>query len=176
MTSNSNPPSGPEIGSHQAIDSNDANSPETSADPRDKAYAIGYRRPPRHSQFQPGHSGNPSGRAKRSRNLSTILKAVLEEPITIREGERTRRVPRMEALVRTLYSQAVKGDPKAVSAITILMRASGYGSAEEPHETTAFAVLDPDDLLADFLQRNAVETSTADQPSDDNSSKQRGRS
>ena len=28
------------------------------------AYTVGYRRPPKHSQFKPGQSGNPSGKLK----------------------------------------------------------------------------------------------------------------
>jgi hypothetical protein len=32
-------------------------------------YAVGYGRPPQHTQFQPGRSGNPKSRAKGSKNL-----------------------------------------------------------------------------------------------------------
>jgi hypothetical protein len=35
---------------------------------------IGYRNPPQHSRFQPGQSGNPAGRRKGVRNLSTNVR------------------------------------------------------------------------------------------------------
>ena len=41
------------------------------------SYAVGYRRPPLHSRFKPGQSGNPSGRSKGSQNLKTMFEQVL---------------------------------------------------------------------------------------------------
>ena len=41
----------------------------------------GYGKPPRHSRFKKGQSGNPKGRPKGGRNFSTDVKATLEEPI-----------------------------------------------------------------------------------------------
>ena len=43
----------------------------------------GYGKPPRHSRFKKGQSGNPKGRPRGGRNFSTDLKATLEEPIRI---------------------------------------------------------------------------------------------
>ena len=41
----------------------------------------GYGKPPRHSRFKKGQSGNPKGRPRGGRNFSTDVKATLEEPI-----------------------------------------------------------------------------------------------
>ena len=43
----------------------------------------GYGKPPRHSRFKKGQSGNPKGRPRGSRNFSTDVKATLEEPIRV---------------------------------------------------------------------------------------------
>ena len=32
---------------------------------------VGFKRPPKHTRFKPGQSGNPKGRAKHVRNLKT---------------------------------------------------------------------------------------------------------
>lgn len=58
--------------------------------PRD--YAIGYGKPPVHSRFRKGRSGNPKGRPKGRANLKTDLLAELTETIVIREGDRQLRV------------------------------------------------------------------------------------
>ena len=92
-------------------------------------YAVGFGRPPLHSRFKPGQSGNPKGRPKQSQNLRTIVKQVSNEQIQIREGDRPRRMPRMEALVRTTFTRAFK-DPKALASLMVLLRQCGYGACD----------------------------------------------
>ena len=53
-------------------------------------YEVGYRKPPKHTRFKPGRSGNPRGRAKETRNLRTDLVDELAERILISEGGRRR--------------------------------------------------------------------------------------
>ena len=47
----------------------------------ERDHDAGYGKPPRHSRFKKGQSGNPKGRPKGGRNFSTDVKATLEEPI-----------------------------------------------------------------------------------------------
>ena len=54
-----------------------------------KDYEVGYRKPPKHTQFKEGQSGNPAGRPKGTNNLKTDLIEELGEQILIREGDRT---------------------------------------------------------------------------------------
>jgi Family of unknown function (DUF5681) len=124
-------------------------------------YAVGYGRPPLHSRFKPGQSGNPKGRAKGSQNLRTILKQVSNEQILIREGDRPRRMSRMEALVRTTYARAFKGDPKALASLTLLLRQIGL---TEIDETTTELLQGPEyaAIVADFLARQPVEHAAND--------------
>jgi hypothetical protein len=49
-------------------------------------YPVGYGKPPQHSQFKKGVSGNSKGRPKGRLNLGTVLQTELDRPITIREG------------------------------------------------------------------------------------------
>jgi hypothetical protein len=116
-------------------------------------YAVGYRRPPKHTRFKPGQSGNPKGRKKGTINLNTVLKKVLNEDVLIREGGRQRRMPKLEALVRNTLAQAFKGDPKAYASLGLLMRQSGYGN--DPDEVTAENLLGANyqHIVDDFLAR-----------------------
>ena len=38
---------------------------------------VGYKRPPRATQFKPGQSGNPKGRTKGSLNIANVLAQTL---------------------------------------------------------------------------------------------------
>jgi len=53
---------------------------------------VGYKRPPLHSRFQPGASGNPRGRQKGVRNFTADVKRTLEIPVTLSENGKSKRV------------------------------------------------------------------------------------
>jgi hypothetical protein len=124
-------------------------------------YAVGYGRPPLHSRFKPGQSGNPKGRAKGTQNLRTIVKQVANEQILISEGNRPRRMSRLEALVRTTFTRAFKGDPKALQSLIVLLRQIGL---TESDETTTALLQGPEyaAIVADFLARQPVEHAAND--------------
>jgi hypothetical protein len=115
---------------------------------------VGYGRPPLHSRFKPGQSGNPKGRAKQSRNMRTIVQQVFSEHMQIREGGRLRRMPAIEALVRTTLARAFKGDPKAVASLISIMRQSGYGPDREEPTVDLLSAEEQEAILAEYLTRN----------------------
>ena len=49
---------------------------------------VGYGKPPVHSQFQPGKSGNPKGRPTSTKNLKTDLAQELAERVQVTENGR----------------------------------------------------------------------------------------
>jgi hypothetical protein len=96
--------------------------PAPSKTPRSAApdYEVGYGKPPGHSRFKPGVSGNPRGRPKGSKNKATFeerMKAIAVEEayreITVRDGNRQVRIPVMQAILRSLSLKAAGGNPTA---------------------------------------------------------------
>jgi hypothetical protein len=45
--------------------------------------SIGYGRPPMHTRFKPGQSGNVKGRPRGSKNLTTTMTKELNQKVTI---------------------------------------------------------------------------------------------
>jgi hypothetical protein len=84
-------------------------------------YEVGYGRPPKHSRFKKGKSGNPSGRPKGTKNLRTDLIEELGEKIPLREGDRPTTISKQRAFVKTLVARSLKGDARAANTLMNLM-------------------------------------------------------
>jgi hypothetical protein len=98
----------------------------TFADGAKSEYEVGYRKPPRHSRFQKGQSGNPRGRKKGSVNTETALRKALLELITVRDaGGKTRKITKFEVACRQLANKAAAGDQRAFKLITQLLEKFG---------------------------------------------------
>lgn len=78
-------------------------------------YAVGYGKPPKAHRFKPGQSGNPKGRPRGANSEATLLKELLGKKMEIREGNRTRKVSTLEALLLRVRNDALKGNPKALA-------------------------------------------------------------
>lgn len=85
--------------------------PESPPEPTD---GVGYGRPPRHSQFKKGTSGNPKGRPKGSKNVSTYIDEELKQNITVTEGGTRKRISKAKAIAKRVVNGAVSGETKMV--------------------------------------------------------------
>jgi hypothetical protein len=80
-------------------------------------YDVGYGKPPRHSRFQKGQSGNPRGRPSGSKNLSTLLSEALNEPVIVTENGKRRKISKRQAVITQLVNQSAKGDFRAAKIL-----------------------------------------------------------
>lgn len=87
--------------------------PDVSPPLRKRDYVVGYRRPPKQSQFKPGQSGNPKGRAKGAKGMNTIALQVLTEKVEVRTQDGIKKMTRIEVLFRKMAEMAAKGNLRA---------------------------------------------------------------
>lgn len=68
--------------------------------------------------FPKGTSGNPAGKPKGTKHLSTVLKEFLESNVTTtdEDGKRSK-MPFKEAIIQSLLRKAAKGDVRAIQEI-----------------------------------------------------------
>lgn len=147
-----------------------------SEDLQDRDYEVGYRKPPKRTQFKKGKSGNPKGRPKGAKGVNASLKRELETKITIQEGGRTLRVTKAEAMAKQLINKALTGDIKAIMAL-LRFDPELYGSEFAQLDAEAASTSDmPDsvdyDILRDFLLQSAdndvaIEDAETDDPNTD---------
>jgi hypothetical protein len=81
---------------------------------------IGYGRPPRHSRFVKGRSGNPGGRPRRprrARDLAAMVSKALDTPTFIIDDGKRRRATKREAIAAQLVDQSAQADLRATKLL-----------------------------------------------------------
>ncbi len=140
---------------------------------KDNDYEVGYGRPPKSTRFRKGQSGNPKGRPKGARGVNASLRRELEKKITVREGNREKRVLKSDALAMGIVARALKGDPKATAEILRLDR-DIYGEADSVGERAGIGAKEPEqidyDILRDFFRSGADRAPCQDEGGDDDCS------
>jgi Family of unknown function (DUF5681) len=94
-------------------------------------HETGYGKPPKHSRFKKGVSGNPKGRPRRgTRSLADVIDGVLSAPVAYREGGRTKRTTRRGASLEKYVRRALAGDVASAEALLKLRaHAQRHGDA-----------------------------------------------
>src|SRR6266478_4511336 len=121
-------------------------------------YKVGPGRPPLHTRFRKGQSGNPGGRGKKQ--LSTLLADALNEPafVTI-DGER-RKITKREAVVLQLVDKSTSADLRATKMLFDMMKEAEHkaGVAVPPPEPRRLSAPDKEvvQLFVERLRRQIL--------------------
>jgi hypothetical protein len=125
---------------------------------KDKEYSVGFRKPPRHTQFKPGQSGNPHGRPKRKNSVADVIQKELHARVAIVNDGKRRTVPMQVAIIKQLLNLAAKGDSKVFGN---LMKALKLHQAEGGDNLATlvqeFRAVHEQDMEADRQRRNLSE-------------------
>lgn len=119
---------------------------------------IGNRRPPKHSQFKPGQSGNLKGRPKGRISLTRLLERHLDAKMTATIGGRTKTITRREALIYGFVGDALKGKDRVrkhmIDLLLILEARNGPTTADAGNDAQ------DDAIIKNLLQRYGIDPAT----------------
>jgi hypothetical protein len=123
----------------------------------DDEYKVGKGRPPLHSRFKPGQSGNPKGRPRRGKTVADQIDRILSGTVTIRENGLVQEVTCQEAMFKSLAAKAMRGDHRAAAFLL---------NARHTYQDSSAERIDPKDLNAEdrkildaYLKRHGTDDS-----------------
>ena len=95
-------------------------------------YQVGYAKPPKHSQWKKGTSGNPSGKKSKELTLSEKLKAIADEEILVHKNGQTIAMTNMEAAIYAAFAKAQSGNPQVLKILLQELGATAIGMSAPP--------------------------------------------
>jgi hypothetical protein len=112
---------------------------------------VGYRRPPRHSQFQKGRSGNPHGRPrKRPAPGAVDLAAILDSPVSVTRGGRTVVMDQKEVELRQVLKKGLAGDLRSIAYL--FEEFEKYGALPAAKQRGGVITLPTNDMPGDMAE------------------------
>jgi hypothetical protein len=120
----------------------------------DSQYTVGYGKPPEHSRFKKGSSGNPKGRPRKGKSFKEEIETELRSLVSVTENGVTQKISKRKAIAKRQVLKAAGGDPRATELIwKMTQNESGNQDAL-------------DSLVSQFRERNQLIANTK-QPADE---------
>jgi len=107
----------------------------------DAEYRVGRGKPPLHTRFKKGQSGNPRG--PRAKNLPALLVEALGEPVILTTNGRRRQITKREAVIAQLVDKSTGADLRATKMLIDLLKdIEKRGGAAVPPEAPPVTAAD----------------------------------
>jgi hypothetical protein len=122
-------------------------------------YDVGYGRPPVHSRFKPGQSGNPAGRQKGQPTLSEMVMKEAARLVKIKRGDTVETITKYQVVIRRTFQSAMEGDIAAARLVFFHLQPNAPdpsgGPAEDETANLALSAIPDDETLRRMLARFA---------------------
>jgi len=92
----------------------------------------GYGKPPKKNRFVKGTSGNPKGRPKGARNLSTEIDTEMRARVPLTVNGKRKKVSNRRIVAKQLVGKGARGDAKSIALLMNHDRQRDNMAPEEP--------------------------------------------
>jgi len=92
--------------------------------PAQDSSPVGYGKPPVHTRFGKGQSGNPTGKRKHgeAERAEALIRQEVYRLLTVREGDAVKKMPALQAVIRSQIAAATKGNVTAQRALVKIVQ------------------------------------------------------
>jgi hypothetical protein len=91
----------------------------TEQEAHSKSYKVGYCRPPKHTQWKNGQTGNPKRiRKRKMRSVVQVVNDCFAAEVVVVENGMARRCSAFEVIVSQLLNKATSGNTRAINVLT----------------------------------------------------------
>jgi len=101
--------------------------------------------------FTPGTSGNRNGRPRKSRTVDASLLKALQEPVTVTENGRRKRIAKLDVTTRQLVNKGAAGEFRATK-LTLDMAQKAEERAQQAPSLPTLSQTD-EEIVARFVAR-----------------------
>lgn len=137
---------------------------DTSGHQPPETYDVGYKKPPKHSRWPKGRSGNPKGRPRKERgrmSLDQLLVQLSHERFELKPTLNLEGKSNLEVLAHKMFRDALTGKKPAMDRIfSALQKAETYEAESADYAARVRA------KLMDMARRNDEATEAADKSDD----------
>jgi len=104
-------------------------------DDNDEEYTVGYCKPPKHTRFKKGQSGNPSGKKQKlDKYIPDIILDVLNEKISVVINGKKKKARKIEAIIRRMVQKGLEADHRfSKFIIEMAQQSQNYKQEIESH-------------------------------------------
>jgi Family of unknown function (DUF5681) len=103
----------------------------------DTEYEVGYKKPPKASQFQKGRSGNPSGRSRKDPGIPGLIAKIAKQKVLVNGKNGPKYMTKLEAIFTQLANKGTIGDLKAGKLFIEMLTRFSEGIKREDMEAMA---------------------------------------
>ena len=120
-------------------------------------YKVGYKKPPLHTRFKKGQSGNPRGRPRGAKNFSSVLNDALSQRVLVTENGRSRKISKRELGIRQLVDKFAMAEVQATRMLLgLMLERERLVAAAPPAERPSLGAAD-EKVIDNLLKRLRAE-------------------
>jgi len=116
-------------------------------------YKVGRGRPPLHTRFKKGQSGNPRGPRPRPKNLPALLAAALNEQVSVSADGDLRQMTKREAVVAQLVDMSAGADLRAMKMLIDMLKDIEERTGKAPPPKAAALTPADEEVVENLLAR-----------------------